>query len=95
MKVYGDELTRWVGAFPEGDVDERGHVYDAWCPSCLRYQIVHCFIVRQPKRGAFFTKCHGCHAIHILTETQAKSAFNEARKFWEYVKAGGDDVPQA
>lgn len=33
--------------------------------------------------------------MHILTKTQAEGAFNESRKFWEYVKAGGDEVPQA
>ncbi len=95
VKVYGDELTVWTKGFPEGDLDERGHCEGAWCPSCRRYQVVHVFIVRQPKRGAYFTKCHGCHVIHILTETQAKSAFNESINFWEYVKAGGDETPQA
>ena len=95
VKVYGDELTVWTKGFPEGDLDERGHTEGVWCPSCRRYQIVHKFIAWTGDTGLCFTKCHVCDVMHAISKRQLETAFNKSRKFWEYVKAGGDETPQA
>ena len=95
MKVFGDELRRWDSGHPKGRLDKRGHTEDVWCPSCTGYQIIHQYIIWIGERGLCFTQCHACDAMHLISRPQQEMAFNKSRKFWEYVKAGGDDVPQA